>query len=250
MDAIVTDDRKRRLADDSVLTAGGSRSPAARSRRTAQRLAFATCSAGGGELARKRDKVGETARSLVSICSAAEEKKRTAAPEGDRLDGLRVARDGLANSGAVGAAPKFPPARPSSSCCGGEPVDDGAHAPAWRQAGCTTSRRRLPPLLGRPEVARAALRKDAVRQRTARLLLPARIRRARQGALPRGRGGDDRLHAARALPRRWRLRVGAGRRHRRRGGSDVHLEALRGRTRPAAAPLRTRPLHRARRARR
>ena len=63
-------------------------------------------------------------------------------------------------------------------------------------------RRRLPPLLGRRALARAALREDAVRQRAAGPGLPARLGRHRRGALPRGRRGDARLHAARAAARR------------------------------------------------
>ena len=51
-------------------------------------------------------------------------------------------------------------------------------------------RRRLPPLLGRRAVARAALREDALRQRAARPGVPARLARDRRGALPRGRRAD------------------------------------------------------------
>ena len=90
-------------------------------------------------------------------------------------------------------------------------------------------RRRLPPLLGRPALARAALREDAVRQRAARRLLPPRLAGDRQGALPDGRRADDRLHAARARARGRRLRLVAGRRHRRQGGADLHLDAHGGR---------------------
>ena len=88
-------------------------------------------------------------------------------------------------------------------------------------------RRRLPPLLGRPRVARAALREDALRQRAARRRVPPRLGRHRQGALPASRRGDARLHAARAALAGGRLRLGAGRRHRRRRGADVHVDARR-----------------------
>ena len=48
---------------------------------------------------------------------------------------------------------------------------------------------------------------------------------------------------------RGRLRLVAGRRHRRRRGADVHLDRGRGRPRRAAAPVRARPLDHPRRAR-
>ena len=70
----------------------------------------------------------------------------------------------------------------------------------------------------------------------------------------RGRRGDARLPAARDAARERRLRVGAGRRHRRRRGPDVHLDAggVGGARARAVAPraVRARPLHRPRRARR
>ena len=71
-----------------------------------------------------------------------------------------------------------------------------------------------------------------------------------QRALPRRRRADARLHAPRARARGRRLRLGPGRRHRRRGGADVHLDAARRRARRAAATLRARPLRPPGRARR
>ena len=112
-------------------------------------------------------------------------------------------------------------------------------------------RRRLPPLLGRPALARAALREDALRQRAARRLLPPRLPDDTRRAVPAGRRADDRLHAAGALARRRRARLLAGRRHRRQGGDQLHLDAHRGRhPRPDAPHVRGRPLHPPRRARR
>ena len=61
-------------------------------------------------------------------------------------------------------------------------------------------RRRVPPLLDRPALARAALREDALRQRAAGGLLPARLPAPRQAAVPRGGRGDARVPAARARP--------------------------------------------------
>ena len=78
-------------------------------------------------------------------------------------------------------------------------------------------------------LARPALREDALRQRAAR---PAYLHAwvaHRRGALPAGRRGDARLHAARAAAPRRRLRLGAGRRHRRRRGPDLHVDGGRAR---------------------
>ena len=111
-------------------------------------------------------------------------------------------------------------------------------------------RRRLPPLLGRRPLARAALREDALRQRAARARVPARLARHRRRPLPRDRRRDDRVHAARAAPARGRLRLGAGRGHGRRRGPDVHVDGGRGRAGRAARAVRARPLDHPRRARR
>ncbi len=54
-------------------------------------------------------------------------------------------------------------------------------------------RRRLPPLLRRPAVARAALREDALRQRAPRAAVPPRVAAHRRGAVPRRRGADPQL---------------------------------------------------------
>ena len=111
-------------------------------------------------------------------------------------------------------------------------------------------RRRLPPLLGRRRLARAALREDALRQRAPRPRVPPRVGRHRRGAVSRRRRGDLRVPAPRPPAARGRLRVLAGRRHRRRRGADLHLDGGRGRARGAAAPVRARPLDHPRRARR
>ena len=109
-------------------------------------------------------------------------------------------------------------------------------------------RRRLPPLLGRRAVARAALREDALRQRAARAGLPARLAFDARGQLPRDRRADDRVLPPRAPARGRRLRVGAGRGHRRRRRPHLHVGAARGSARGGDAPaVRARPLHHPRR---
>ena len=87
------------------------------------------------------------------------------------------------------------------------------------------ARRRLPPLLGRPSAGSCRTsRRCSTTTRCSRPRTCTAGSRDRRGALPRGRRGDARLHAARARARRRRLRLGAGRRHRRRGGADVHVD--------------------------
>ena len=101
-------------------------------------------------------------------------------------------------------------------------------------------RRRLPPLLGRRALARAALREDALRQRAARPRVPARLARDRQRALPRGRRGDGRVPAPRPAPAGRRLRLLAGRRHRRRRRADLHAgRRARARRRSCSSRSRT-----------
>ena len=79
-------------------------------------------------------------------------------------------------------------------------------------------RRRLSPLLGRRPLADPALREDALRQRAARLRLPARVVLSGVQVAP-GRRGDARLRRGRAGAARRRARFGAGCRHRRRRGA-------------------------------
>ena len=73
-------------------------------------------------------------------------------------------------------------------------------------------------------LAGSPLREDALRQRAARTLLPARVEGARPRALARGLQGDPRLGAGRdARPRGWLL-LGARRRLRGRRGALLHLD--------------------------
>ena len=99
------------------------------------------------------------------------------------------------------------------------PRRDGGRRPLRRR------RRWIPPLLGRRAVGRPALREDAVRQRAARLGVPACLGRDGQGPLPQGRRGDGRLPASRDAAGERRVRLGSGCRHRRRRGADVHVDA-------------------------
>ena len=58
---------------------------------------------------------------------------------------------------------------------------------------------------------------------------------------------DDRVHAARAAAAGGRLRLGAGRRHRRRRGPDLHLDRGGGRARGSPGAVRARPVDHPRR---
>ena len=67
----------------------------------------------------------------------------------------------------------------------------------------------LCPLLGRREMAGAALREDAVRPGVADPRLPARLPRLRRGALEAGRRGDRRVRVARTSPSRLAVSISA-----------------------------------------
>ena len=105
------------------------------------------------------------------------------------------------------------------------------------------ARRRLPPLRGRCDLARAALRADALRQRAARARLSGGLAGDGRRAVARGGRGHPRLPAARARARARRLRLGAGRRHRRRRGRDVHVDARAAARRALARGRRARRAH-------
>ena len=85
--------------------------------------------------------------------------------------------------------------------------------------------RRLPSLLHRRLLAGAPLREDALRQRPARPLLPARLAATGQAPLPRRRRGDPRLPPARDAPSPGRLLQRRGRRFRRGRGRLLRLDA-------------------------
>ena len=97
------------------------------------------------------------------------------------------------------------------------------------------ARRRVRPLQRRRALDRAALREDALRQRAAAARLRAPGPGHRLGARPARGRRDRRVPAARPAHPRGRVRLGAGRRHRRRRGPDLRLDA-----RPAARRARRR----------
>ena len=121
------------------------------------------------------------------------------------LDGAEhgIARTFDRTNGGFGRAPKFPPAstlefllRRDSPRGARDGHEDARRDGRGRDV--RPRRRRLPPLLGRRALARAALREDALRQRAARARVPPRLGRDRRGSLPHGRRGDARLHDPRA----------------------------------------------------
>ena len=132
------------------------------------------------------------------------------------------------------------PVAPRLAGIDGDGVQDARRDGGWWHV--RPGRRRLPPLFGRPAVARAALREDALRQRTPRGDLPARIRRDAGAAVSRDRRGDPRLHRAGAAVARGRPGLCAGRRHERRRGADLHVDGGGGSAGRAAAALRARAL--------
>src|SRR5664280_2642519 len=86
------------------------------------------------------------------------------------------------------------------------------------------ARWRVQPLRDRADLARAALREDAPRQRPARARLPACVAADPRRGLPGRRSLDARLRGARDDASRRRLRGQPGRRHGGRGGRDLRVD--------------------------
>ena len=87
------------------------------------------------------------------------------------------------------------------------------------------ARRRVRPLQRRRSLGRAALREDALRQRPAAAGLRPPRAGHRRGAPAAGRRGDRRVPAPRAPHAGRRFRLGPRRRHRRRRGPDLRVDA-------------------------
>ena len=119
--------------------------------------------------------------------------------------GLEASFD--APNGGWGGAPKFPQPmtiefllRPHLRTGDARPLGDGPHDARrdGRRRHLRPARRRLPPLRDRRDLAGAALREDALRQRPAGAGLPPCLAGDRRPALPRGGRGDARLRGPRA----------------------------------------------------
>ena len=179
----------------------------------------------------RRDDVARSAAQLVEAVRHSAELRPSTDPLTESL--LAGAERSLAATfepayGGWGRAPKFPNAPALEFLLRRD--DEAARAMVVktldemaRRRHVRPARRRLPPLLGRRPLARAALREDALRQRAARAAylhawLVTGDERYREIA------GDGRVHAARAAAAGGRLRLGAGRRHGRRRGADLHLD--------------------------
>ncbi len=190
-----------------------------------------------------RDRRGDVSRAAAQLVEAVR-RSAELRPSNDPLTGsvLSAAERSLAATfdpvhGGWGRAPKFPNAPTLEFLLRRGRDRDGREDARrdGRRRHVRPARRRLPPLLGRRPLARAALREDALRQRAARPGVPARLARHRRGALPRDRRRDGRVHAARAAAPGRRLRLGAGRGHGRRRGADVHVDRGGGRRRPSCS---------------
>ena len=194
-----------------------------------------------GVAARRGDRPRRTPRAVVGAAHRVARQRGRARPP-------RVVRPGVGRLRASAEVPAALGARAAAAA-----RRDGAGRADARRDGSRRyvrpRRGRFPPLLRRRPLARAALREDALRQRAPRPGLPPRVARHRPRALPRGGRGDGGVHAPRPAAAGRRVRVVAGRRHRRRRGADAHVDGGRGRTRGAAPAVRARALDRSRRAR-
>ena len=242
------DDRPRRLADDGL--------PHTEKRAVLRRDPPRRCPARPGRASGRRfrpsrPRIASGAR--TSRAPRSSWSKRCARPRAEAVDrpahGLGARRGGAGATpsvrrgvGPASAARPVRRPRPSSSCSAATSSTwSRRRSTRWRQAACTISSAAASTATRRRRVAGAALREDALRQRTARPRVPARMGRHRRGALPRGRG-DLRVHAPPARAAGRRVRILAGRGHEWRRGADVHLDRGRGRRRRAAAAVRARPL--------
>ena len=109
---------------------------------------------------------------------------------------------------------------------GGRPGDRPAHRRADGPGRhLRPARRRLRPLRRGRHLDRAALREDALRQRAAAAGLHPAVAAHRRPVRPPDRRRDRRVPAARPGHPGRRPGVGAGRRHRRRRGPDLRVDA-------------------------
>ena len=191
MDAVVALSGQRRLADDRV--------PHARRRAVLRRHVLPARAAARHArvpAGARRDRRGVSRRSATTSRSRRQRSSRRsrAARAGAAVERAAHARScstrrcacsacSSTRSGAASAARRSSrPHRRSSSCCAAaRSTSRAARSTGWRGRDVRPRRRRLPPLLGRRAVARAALREDALRQRAARPRLSARVARDRRG---------------------------------------------------------------------
>ena len=211
--------------------------------------------------ARRRHALGDAARrgrAALEPCSS-----RRVEPLTESAARRRRARAAVTASirqwGGWGRAPKFPPA-PALEFLLRHHLRTGDEDPSrwrprrstgWRSAACTTTSAAAS--TATRSTSAGSCRTSRRCSTTTRCSSPAYLHGwlvTGEGALPRDRRGDRRVHAARALARKRRLRVRAGRRHRRRRGTDLHVDGGGGRAGRAARAVRARPVDRPRRARR
>ena len=228
------DDRPRRLADDRVpRPRTASRSTAApTSRRPRARHALVPAAARGGRArpgasAGRRSRRGRRRDRRRASPGAALTVRRRGPPAAERPRRGRAvacAEQYDETRGGFGGAPKFPPSMvlefllrhhartgdEQALAMAERPCEAMARGGIYDQLGGGFARYSVDDALGG-----AALREDALRQRAAAAGLHPPVAGDRLGAGPPGRPGDRRLHAARAAHAGGRLRLRAGRRHRR-----------------------------------
>ena len=251
-------DRARRLAADRV--------PDARRRavlrrhvlpaRAASRPAELSPGAGGGVervprasrgrrplgvAARRGDRPRRTPRAVVGAAHRVAASARRCAG---------CARRSTRSGAASGERRSSRRTRCSSCCCGAARRRwPSGRSTGWRPAACTTSSGAASTATPSTTAGSSALREDALRQRAPRPGVSPRVARHRPRALPRGGRGDGGLHAPRPAAAGRRVRVVAGRGHRRRRGTHAHVDGGRRRAGGAARAVRARALDRPRRAR-
>ena len=245
-------DRPRRLADDRLprrLTGG--RSTAARtSRRSrastcrASRSSFEPCRQAYEE---RRGELEEQADALVGAIREASERPPSNEPLTSELvvnavSALRAQFD--PEHGGFGRAPKFPPAsnlelllrtgRDDALAMVRTTLDGMAAGGMYDVLGGGFHRYSVDEAWLVPHFEKM-LYDNALLAPT----VPPRLARHRGGAVPAGGGGDARLHGPRPQASGRRLRLGAGRGHRRRRGPHLLVDRARRSRRRSASRIRS-----------
>ena len=196
--------------------------------------------------------VAAQAEQLVGAVRRSAETEPSSEPLTEALLARGRARPALAARPALGRLrPRAEvPARVGArvpAAAGGARSGPARRSTGWRRAGCTTSS-------AAASTATPSTRSGSCRtsRRCSMTTLCSSRRTCTRGCSPARSGtalvagADPRLPAARAAPRERRLRLLAGRGHRRRRGAHVHVDCGGGGAGGAAGAVRARPLDPAR----
>ena len=182
-----------------------------------------------GHPPRRDPRAGRTDGPSAGRRRAAAAGRRTAPPGGARRGRPGPARELRQRPRRLGRRAEVPGGVGHRAAAGPRRDDDEPlHAAVdGQRRDLRPGRGRLPPLQHRRDLDGPALREDALRQRAAGPRVRPRLAGLRRPRAPEDGGGDARLGAARDGRRGRRVLQRAGRRHRRRRGADLRVDARR-----------------------